>query len=181
MKTSNQCLRCFYIATAFYDLPWGRLVKACASAKKMKISWKESEQKYEAVMDIDGTLFTRLLFDIPTGVKKAMESGISLESWYWFLRITEFQLKYKYQPEVLDCKVVSIKDETGQHMIRGVIVRPAIGEAFSHCYRVLRFYNKSCWNIDEIHLSPDRQLREEQPMETFLKIGKKEAKKIEQD
>ena len=174
-------LALFLYRHRFLRLALGPTCESVRLSKKMKISWKESEQKYEAVMDIDGTLFTRLLFDIPTGVKKAMESGISLESWYWFLRITEFQLKYKYQPEALDCKVVSIKDETGQHMIRGVIVRPAIGEAFSHCYRVLRFYNKSCWNIEEIHLSPDRQLREEQPMETFLKIGKKEAKKIEQD
>ena len=96
---ATQCKKCFYISKAFYGQTWSTLLKWRTEKKSSK--WEIADGKYEAILEIQPTIFDQMLFDTHVGAHMQNKTFMSLESWFWFLRISEFQARFKYKPEIV--------------------------------------------------------------------------------
>lgn len=181
MVRSDQCKPCSIVAKAFFGEQWGALLRKSAEKPAFRAEWKAAEQKYATIVDVDPNMFDRLLFEHATSVGKRSRVFISLESWFWFLRVTEFQSRFKFAPGVLGIPIIKIGDEQGNKSLTGCLVRPSSGEPMSLAYRIVRFVNENGLYLDEEYVNPAERLSENQPTITLAKMGKDQAKSLDQD
>ena len=181
MHDEHSCQKCFHISKAFFGKPWLKLIQECMSKPDVKAKWKKAEEKYELIIQIHPDIFGNLLFATSASTGMMRKSFISLESWFYFLRLVEFSNRFKHKPGALNLKIIRLADEQGRHDLEGVLVRPSVGEPFSVCYRLVRFTSEKAWYIDETYVDSRMRLSEEQPNDTYEVLGAMESKNLNQD
>jgi hypothetical protein len=144
-----------------------------SSSKSFKLDWDKASKLFDELVKANPLLFANARFAVDASVMQAQRTGMVLESFYWFMRESEFVFRFQYEPKVLGFRLFVIKDEQGLKNLSGVLVRPVAGEML-YQYRIVRFYSESILVLEETHVDGSRRLRETQPNDIF------EAKKTSQ-
>ena len=123
------------IGESFLGKTLAELVALYGNNRAIKELWDAAKATHEKLKE------GKLKWQTNCDVRGLLKCGAELSNSFWFLKLSEFLQLFKYEPKVLQCSIVTVKDELGVKDVRGVVVKPSSDQPL-HRYRVIRFFHQ---------------------------------------
>ncbi len=120
------------------------------------------------------------LWKTPGSVSVRKNVGVRLESGFWFLSPKEGRKRWKLEPVSIGCKLVEILDEDASKILKGILVKPEVGDA-PDMYRRVVIFSERLVLLKDHTLPKGRQLRDAHPAELFDRTRGQEVKQRSED
>ena len=172
MIDANQCSICTKIGRSWYGKTWAKLAKMYSESATFRDEWQKAADRYNSG---DKEWETAL------SVRTMNRVGMTVEALYWFMKSVHFSKRHGLEPKAVGLKLVKIRDEDGQKMMSGVLLRPEEGESPPADVRVVRFWYETVQLCDEEVMDSGNRLREEEPMQTFERVSLDKQQKRPKD
>ena len=148
MNAFDRCIRCLRIARSWYGKKFEVLARMHAESDTFKKEWSLASN--------NESLGLAKQFAHKMRVKAQHRTGMRLISYFWFIRVQEWQRDFNHSPKELGWKTRIIKCEGGTSSMEGVAIPITPGEPFTK-FRVLEMYDDNVQFLEEEgHFEPRR-------------------------
>jgi hypothetical protein len=170
-NTQTQCVKCATLQQSFMGKDIKCIVKQYAKCAKFRAEWDAASRCYDLMLEPN----YKPEFTSEMSVRNLKRSGMSMASYFWFLKVKEFTALFDYEPKILNISVHSVTDEFGQGQIRGCFIKPCNSLPL-HTFRVITVWSDIIMCTDEKILTDLQRLREDEPKDTLAKLSTDNAK-----